>query len=534
MYYTDQFYAVKEKVFKEIALKTNAPVSYRQKVVVLITVISLLKLLVAFVVPLGNDESYYWLYAQDIKWNYFDHPPMVAVWVRLFTLNLWLQDFAGFIRLGSIVACALSSWFMYQTVACLHSERAGWLAACLYHASYYAGITAGLLVIPDAPQLVFWTFSLWMIATITRDGSKWRYWILLGIAVGLCIMSKVHGVFIWSGLGLYVLLKERSWLAKPQLWTALAISIVIASPIVWWNLHHDFATYRFHSQRVMVLHRVMNGYSFLREMAGQFFFNNPFNVMLVLSGFAAWRRRKLKFSTALSIYNCIALPLILLLLAIALFRDTTLPHWSGPAYVTLLPLASIRLAAMSRTRLFPRWIKTSLGAFVLVLVVLTLTILFYPGTLGSKDPKSYGKGDLTLDFYGWEEAAQQFATQHQKAVRQGLVPANTSVVCYKWWGAHIEYFFCRPMGLTMIGMGNLNNLHEYQWLNKERKHAVNLNQAYCIVPADEYYDVEKQYAHYYREIKWINTIVTYRNGQPAHLFHVYHLKGWKGRLPTAQ
>ena len=97
----------------------------------------------------------------------------------------------------------------------ISNERAGCFAACLYNASFYAGITAGIFVMPDSPQMIFWTWSLWMIASILKDESNWKNWILFGISTGLCIMSKVHGVFIWVGIGLYILIYKRNWFANP-------------------------------------------------------------------------------------------------------------------------------------------------------------------------------------------------------------------------------------------------------------------------------------------------------------------------------
>ena len=34
----------------------------------------------AATVPLGNDEVYYWDWARDLQWSYFDHPGGVA-WI---------------------------------------------------------------------------------------------------------------------------------------------------------------------------------------------------------------------------------------------------------------------------------------------------------------------------------------------------------------------------------------------------------------------------------------------------------------------
>ena len=58
---------------------------------------SFIRLFAAGSLELGNDEAYYWLYGQHLQWNYFDHPPMVAVFIRLFTFNLFFQDYPFFI-----------------------------------------------------------------------------------------------------------------------------------------------------------------------------------------------------------------------------------------------------------------------------------------------------------------------------------------------------------------------------------------------------------------------------------------------------
>src|SRR6478752_1508904 len=98
--------------------------SYKQKVLLLIAATGMIRLTLAFIVDLGNDESYYWLYSQHLKTNYFDHPPMVALWIRITTLNLFLQDYPGFIRLGSVFSCCVATWFMFKCVSALSNERA--------------------------------------------------------------------------------------------------------------------------------------------------------------------------------------------------------------------------------------------------------------------------------------------------------------------------------------------------------------------------------------------------------------------------
>ena len=408
---------------------------YRKNVLLLIVSFSILRGIIASSVDLGNDESYYWFFSQAVKLNYFDHPGMIAVWIRIFTLNLWLENYEIFLRLGSIVGCGLSTWFLYKCVTTISSEKAGWFAACLYNASFYAGITAGLFIFPDAPQMVFYTFSLWMIAKITRDDRRWAYWILFGIGTGLCIMSKIHGAFIWFGLGLYILFLKRSFLTNPRLYVALVIALALTSPVLIWNIQYDFLTYRFHSERIYIHGFSLNWDSLLTALFGQFMINNPFNMLIILFAILAFYRQKITRLPALTIYNFIGITLGLLLLFISLYR-TTLPHWSGPAFITLIPLAAIWLTQISK-KIHLKLIPLSLGVNIIFMVACFFVIRFYPGNLGSKVKFEEGKGDLTLDMYGWKEAGKRFDSLYQKEAASGVMPLNAPVICYKWWGAHI-------------------------------------------------------------------------------------------------
>ncbi|MEO6329739.1 MAG: glycosyltransferase family 39 protein [Ginsengibacter sp.] len=506
---------------------------YKKRVILLIAFFSIVRLIIASFADLGNDESYYWLYSQDLKWNYFDHPPMVAIWIRLFTANLLLEKFVVFLRLGSIVACGLSTWFMYKCVVTLSTERAGWFAACLYNASFYAGITAGLFIFPDTPQMVFYTFSLWMLAKISLEEDKWIPWICFGIGTGLCIMSKVHGVFIWIGSGLYILFIKRSLLTNIRLYAALAIALVITSPILIWNIQHDFLTYRFNSERIITKGFSLNRNSFFSALLAQFMINNPFNMAFIFLAFIGWRRYKMSAIPALSIYNFIGISLGLTVLFISLYRFT-LPHWSGPAYISLVPLASVWLAEASKKLISRKLILLAFGGNLIFLAGCILAINYYPGTFGDKTKDELGKGDVTLDMYGWEEAGKKFALIYADEVKKGIMQKNSPVVCNTWWGAHDEYYFCRASGIQMIGLGSITDLHEYIWMNEKRKDKVNFSTAYCIVHSDENYNVYERYGNFYSRIDTAAVIEVSRSKTPSHNFYILRLSGWKNQLPVAR
>ena len=47
--------------------------------------LTVLRLAVAAAVPVSPDEAYYWIWSRALAPGFLDHPPMVALWVRIGT-----------------------------------------------------------------------------------------------------------------------------------------------------------------------------------------------------------------------------------------------------------------------------------------------------------------------------------------------------------------------------------------------------------------------------------------------------------------
>ena len=489
---------------------------FARKSVWLVIIFTFFRLVLSSFLNLGNDESYYLSFAQQLQINYFDHPPIVALWVRFFTANLALQDHLFFVRLGSLVACALSSFFIYKTITAISTTRAGFAGVFLYNISLYASITAGLFIFPDTPQMVFWTASMYFITQILRDDKKILPWFLFGACAGLSIMSKVHAVFLWGGVFLYAVFYRRSWFSNKWFYISAATTAVIISPILIWNIQNDFITFRFHGQRVVVNEK--SGFNFmglLRETVGQLVINNPFTVGLIAVFFS--KKYNTNADSAVKIFKLMGIPLLIVIFFLSMFR-TTLPHWSGPAYVSLLPIAAIGLSEMSLIK-FKIFYRSAFSYTIILFVLIAAAVNFYPGTFSKEVGLGLGKTDISLDAYGWKEAGEKFAAIYKSRSSSSKHP----MVCNTWWGAHDEYYFARPLNIKMIGLGSVLDVHHYAWRLKYDTANVKMDTAYAIVHSYDYFDAKKAFANYYSKVDSIATIPIVRNKKLAYNFYVYEL-----------
>ena len=60
---------------------------------------------------LFEDEAYYWVWSKNLAFGYFDHPPMVALWVKLG--ELVFNGELG-LRFMSALGFALMVWIIWD------------------------------------------------------------------------------------------------------------------------------------------------------------------------------------------------------------------------------------------------------------------------------------------------------------------------------------------------------------------------------------------------------------------------------------
>ena len=506
-------------------------VDYPKKTIWLIGIAIIVKIALSFLLELGNDEVYYYTYAVQPDWNHFDHPPMVGWMIQLSTLNLnWVSTLS--MRLGSILAAAISTWIVFRTGALIHNERAGWIAALLYTCSIYTSIIAGLFIMPDSPQLLFFTGSIYlMIKWVVKPHLFTKLnWLVLGLLIGLATLSKVHGLYLWVGFGGFLLFHQLKTLKQPFLYIAVIITLLALIPILYWNIAYDFITYKFHSKRV--LHSGIQVASFFQQIAGEFFYQNPLVYISCLIPLLQFKKLKAIFqvqstsnqkSTSLvSLLLWLSLPLIALFWSISLFNPT-LPHWTGPGFIALFLLAGVYWSETSK-KLIPNLIQWALGFFVVLVIGFIGLVHVFPIQLGSKSPDNLGEYNPINDVTGWNQFSAEFKTLVQQDTSGGM-QAKAPIIVSKWFPAgHILFYTARSTQKQVIAIGALEDVHKFAWLNQDQPNLQIGQDAYFIQPSNLPFDPTQSILLYFEKMGKTDTIQIKQRGLLLRNFYVYRFK----------
>lgn len=205
-------------------------------------VLTALRLLVAATAPLSPDEAYYWLWSRALAPGYLDHPPMVALWIRLGTLVAGEGSLG--VRLLAPLAALVGSVLIWDAAErLLPGQRAGVPAAALMNATLLLGVGA-VTMTPDTPLLFFWTAALWAVAR-ARQAGKGVWWLAAGAFGGCALASKYTAALLGAGLLLWLIAtaEGRGWLRRWQPWAGAALALVIFAPVVTWNAAHGWVSF---------------------------------------------------------------------------------------------------------------------------------------------------------------------------------------------------------------------------------------------------------------------------------------------------
>ncbi|WP_121352868.1 ArnT family glycosyltransferase [Flavisolibacter nicotianae] len=194
-----------------------------------------LNLLQVAFMELTSDEGYYWFYAQHLQWGYYDHPPLVAVMIRLgsflFPGELGVRFFNVLLS-----TAALALFFSLLPERIKHTNRTYlvMLSAPLLHYLTF-------LVFPDGPLLTFSLLFLVVYKQFVKEKNLATS-LLLGVSLALMAYAKYHGSLVL----LFTVMANPRLLKQGYFYLSLLVAAVLFLPHLWWQYQHAFPTLKYH------------------------------------------------------------------------------------------------------------------------------------------------------------------------------------------------------------------------------------------------------------------------------------------------
>lgn len=363
---------------------------------------------IALWLPPGFDEAYYFAYTLHPSLSYFDHPPLVALSTGL---GPWLTGEVSqlTIRLGALALHTFSLVLLYLTSRKLFSARVATLTLAIATGIPFFQVGFGVLTLPDAPLICFWSASLWLAAHEFFDPTAEllrRYrpsarLAGLGLLVGLACLSKYHGFLLGLGLVLFCALSSRHRVALRSPWSLLGLGLflVALSPVLVWNGQHDWASFRFQGLRAVpdVAYNFQALLGVLLVEIGCLFpsFGLPLwwvslhSMVALLSPPQARDQRVLRAASALReqqlLLLCVSLPVMVGFTLLGGTRPV-LPSWPMPGFWGVTPLLGYQIVRGCKQA--PRQLQVWLwGSGVGVCLIFTVVLLQVTAGFLQKDGK---------------------------------------------------------------------------------------------------------------------------------------------------
>lgn len=329
-----------------------------KNLLVFLSILTIVNLIQAKVTGLLFDESYYWYFAQNLSWGYFDHPPMVALLVKLgglvFNGELGVRLLAPFLWSGTV-------FFIWKLID--HKDKDTLLPHFMLLIASAALFNAyGFFMLPDTPLIFFTVLFLYTYKLFYQ-----RNTVFLALALGLlmaCMMySKYHAALAICA----VLASNFSLWKKPNFWLAVGFALLLYVPHLVWLVQSDFAPFKYH-----LLYRMKTDFKISRVLE---YIGGQFGVLGLLAPLYVVALAKLKPNGDFMVktYKYIFYTFFFFFL-ISSYNRNTQPQWTIAAFA---PLAILMFYYLAQNQNVHKWFLR-LGIFTAILLVVARFVLVFP------------------------------------------------------------------------------------------------------------------------------------------------------------
>jgi hypothetical protein len=340
--------------------------------------------------------------ARHLAWGYVAWPPVTSLLARL-SLALFGPSLIG-LRSFAVAAEGIVMLLVGLMIRDLGGSRWAQILGVIAVATTPNSIVQGGLFQYETFDYLYWVLLAYTVIRLLKTENP-RWWLAIGSAIGLGMMTKWTIIFSTIGLIVGVLLtRNRRYLKSLWLWGGALLALVIWLPNLLWEFQNHWISLHF----LAAIHTrdVQTGLT-STFLINQIEFNlNPVMLLLVISGLYSFF-----FTPASQRYRTLGwmyvVPFILLILV------QGKGYYLASAYPMLAAGGAVwweaRLARITSPRIVRIW-RTATWSVLSIFAVFLIAVELPVAPLGSAwwDEVSNNNTELLREV-GWPQLAQQVA-----------------------------------------------------------------------------------------------------------------------------
>jgi len=310
----------------------------------------ILNLLQARFTTLDNDEAYYWMYSKYLSWGYFDHPPMIALMIKIG--YFFFHNELG-VRLIVVLSQLLTLYVIWLLTDRAQREKKEniilffMLVVILPVCHIY-----GFIATPDAPLILFTAVFLLVYKRFLENDS-WQNILFLGFSMAALMYSKYHGGL----LILLVILSNPGLLKKTGFYAAGLLALLLFSPHLFWQYTNGFPSVKYH-----LVDRVssFNPENVPDYLVSQFSFHNPFILVILI-----WIMIRVKSQNSFDKALKYIITGFFIFFFISSFRYRVEPQWTALVCVPMILILFNNTEFKPWLRKYIKWLAIILFPLIL-------------------------------------------------------------------------------------------------------------------------------------------------------------------------
>ncbi len=310
-----------------------------------------LNLLQAWLTPLNNDESYYWMYSKYLSWGYFDHPPMIALMIRTGYFLFRNEMGVRIVVVISMVITLLIVWMLSDSEKRKDPVKVLLIIGIISVLPIFN--IYGFIATPDSPLLLFSAVFL-IIYRRFSEKEDLKTTFLLGLSMAALMYSKYHGLL----LIIFVILSNLRLLKSPRFYFASFLGLILFLPHLYWQYSNGFPSLKYHLAERVSAYNPVNVPEYLMNLL---LIHNPF-ILPVFIWLIFKDKTNDRFEKSLKF---IAIGFILFFF-IASNRYHIEPQWTALVCIPMIILLFNRLDIESKAGKYLKWVVIFFLPLVLV------------------------------------------------------------------------------------------------------------------------------------------------------------------------